>query len=365
MTNYRVGVIGLSGIATAPAPAGPSFFAGVHPHSHVASYANHPRTDVVAVCDLFPELIDRFENQWGDRWPNVGRYTDYREMLEKEQLDIISVVTPDHVHAEVVLAAIPTGIKGIYCEKPMATTLADADQIIAMADTDGVAMVINHTRRWFATYQQVKAILDSGQLGRVSHIHVVCGGPRAMLFRNGTHLIDAAIMFADSEPVWVVGQLDPGHEHYGPYYAGEGGRDPALDPGGSSLIRFANGVIASVFCSKSIYNQTFAWEAIVYCEGGSIQITEPGGIELITMIEDGVGGRSRIPVETPHYHWTDGTAAIDDLISQIEGRTSESQSSPREGRKSLAVLFAMLQSQDQGNIPVVAPFSDTPPAHEP
>jgi predicted dehydrogenase len=360
VSNYRVGVIGLSGIATAPAPGGPAFFAGIHPHSHVASYANHPRTEVVAVCDLIPEFIDRFDSQWGDRWPNVGRYTDYHEMLEKEQLDIISVATPDHVHAEVVLAAIPSGIKGIYCEKPMATFLSDADEMIAMAEEHGVAMVINHTRRWFATYQHVKEILDSGQLGRVSHIHVVCGGPRAMLFRNGTHLIDAAIMFADSDPVWVVGQLDPGHEQYGPYYAGEGGRDPALDPGGSGLIRFENGVIASVFCSKSIYSQTFVWEVIVYCEGGSIQITEPGGIELMTMTGDGVSGRSRTPIETPLYQWTDGTAAVDDLIGLIEGRSTDSQSSPREGRKSLGVLFAMLQSQHQGNIPILAPFADTP-----
>ncbi len=361
MANYRVGVIGLSGIATAPAAAGPPFFAGIHPHSHVACYANHPQTDVVAVCDLVPELIERFDSQWADHWPTVSHYTNYHEMLEREQLDIISVATPDHVHAEVVFAAIPAGVKGIYCEKPMATTLADADRMIDMAEAQGVAMVVNHTRRWFATYQHVREILDAGHLGRVSHIHAVCGGPRAMLFRNGTHLIDAAIMLAQSEPVWVVGHLDPGHEHYGPYYAGEGGRDPALDPGGSGLIRFENGVIASIFCSKSIYAETFDWEVIVYCEGGSIQITEPGGIEVMTMAQYGIGGRSRMPVEAPQYRWTDGTAAVDELIGLIEGRITESQSSPREARKSLRVLFAMLQSEDQGNVPIVAPFADTPP----
>jgi predicted dehydrogenase len=358
MATYRVGVVGLSGIATAPAPAGPRFFAGVHPHSHVACYANHPQTEVVAVCDLVPELIERFSQEWGDRWPKVGRYTDYREMLANERLDLISVATPDHVHAEVVFAAIDAGVKGIYNEKPMATTLADADRMIALAEEHGVAMVVNHTRRWYGTYQRVKEIIDSGELGRVSHIYAVCGGPRAMLFRNGTHLIDAAIMFADSEPVWVVSHLDPGHETYGPFYAGEGGRDPALDPGGSALIRFENGIIASVFCSKSIYSETFVWEVVVYCEGGSIQITEPGGIDVMTMAGNGLSGRSRMPVETPLYRWTDGTAAVDELIGLIEGRISDSQSSPREGRKSLGVLFAMLQSQDRGNIPVVAPFTD-------
>jgi predicted dehydrogenase len=358
VTSYRVGVVGLTGITTAPAPSEPSFFGGVHPHSHVACYANHPRTEVVAVCELVPALFDDFDRQWGSRWPNVARYTDYREMLTKERLDLLSVATPDHRHAEVVFAAVPAGVKGIYCEKPMATTLADADRMIALTEEHGVAMVINHTRRWYATYQYARDIIRAGHLGRVTHIHANCGGPRAMLFRNGTHLIDAVTFFAESEPVWVVGHLDAGHENYGPRYAGEGGRDPALDPGGSTLIRYENGVIASVFCSKPIYNQTFLWEVIVYCEGGSVQITEPGGVEVMTMATDGIGGRPRRQIEVPQYHWSDGTAAIVELIDTIEGRATDTQSSPREARKSLAILLAILQSQHQGNVPVLAPFAD-------
>src|SRR5215212_1780358 len=101
VTSYRVGVVGLTGIATAPSPTEPSFFRGVHPHSHVACYANHPQTEVVAVCDLVPSLFDNFDQQWGHVGPNVARYTDYREMLEREKLDLISIATPDHRHAEV------------------------------------------------------------------------------------------------------------------------------------------------------------------------------------------------------------------------------------------------------------------------
>jgi predicted dehydrogenase len=348
----------LTGIATAPAPAEPWFFGGVHPHSHAACYANHPQTEVVAVCELVPQLFDDFDRQWGSRWPNVARYTDYREMLAKEQLDLLSVVTPDHRHAEVVFAAVPAGVKGIYCEKPMATTLADADRMIALTEEHGVAMVVNHTRRWYATYQYARELIRAGHLGRVTHIHAVCGGPRAMLFRNGTHLIDAATMLAEADPVWVCAHLDAGHEQYGPVYAGQGGRDPAFDPGGSALIRYDNGVIASIFCSKPIYRETFDWEVVVYCEGGSIQIAEPGGVEVVTMATDGIGGRPRRQIDVPLYRWTDGTAAIDELIALVEGRATDSQSSPREARKILAVLLAMLQSQYRGNAPVVAPFVD-------
>ena len=166
-------------------------------------------------------------------------------MFANEQLDLVSVVTPDHLHAGVVEAAVEAGIKAIYCERPIATTLADADRMIQATEVAGVPMSINHTRRWYDVSQYVKTAIASGEFGRVTHIHALTTGPRAMLFRNGTHLIDIATFFADGEPVWVSGFLDPGHEAYGPVYAGDGGRDPAFDPGGSELVKFNNGVLLS------------------------------------------------------------------------------------------------------------------------
>jgi predicted dehydrogenase len=355
---YRVGVVGLSGISLTPAKHEPFFFGGEHPHAHVACYANHPRTEIVAVCDIMPAAFDRFDELWGHRWSNVARYTDYRAMFANEQLDLVSVVTPDHLHAGVVEAAVAAGIKAIYCEKPIATTLADADRMIQVTEAAGVPMSINHTRRWYDVSQYVKTAIASGEFGRVTHIHALTTGPRAMLFRNGTHLIDIATFFADGEPVWVSGFLDPGHEAYGPVYAGDGGRDPAFDPGGSGLVKFDNGVLLSFVVSKQIQGDGGGWELSIDCEHARLRITEPGGLEIITEPETGTGGLSRRRVDLPRYKWTDGTAAIDELIGMIEGVTTVSQSSPREARKTLAIILALLQSQANGNQPVVAPFTD-------
>jgi predicted dehydrogenase len=350
--------VGLSGISLQPAGTGPFFFGGEHPHAHVACYANHPRTEIVAVCDIFPAAFERFDELWGDRWPGIAKYTDFREMLAKEQLDLISVVTPDHLHADIVEAAVNAGIKAIYCEKPIATTLADADRMIAVTEAAGVPMSINHTRRWYDVFQYAKAAIDAGHFGRVTHIHALTTGPRAMLFRNGTHLIDISTFFADGEPVWVSGFLDPGHEAYGPVYAGEGGRDPALDPGGSALVKFDNGVLLSFVVSKQIQADGGGWEVSIDCEHARLRITEPGGLEVITEPAGDIGGLSRKRVDIPRYSWTDGTAAIEELIGMIEGRTTVSQSSPRDARKSLSVILGLLQSQANGNMPVVAPFTD-------
>ena len=96
MTTYRVGIVGLTGIAIAPAASEPRFFGGVHPHSHAACYAALPQTEVVAVCDLVPALFDQFDRHWGPTWPTVARYTDYREVDEPFDR-IVSVGMFEHV----------------------------------------------------------------------------------------------------------------------------------------------------------------------------------------------------------------------------------------------------------------------------
>jgi predicted dehydrogenase len=309
--------------------------------------------------------LDQFDVRWRHRWPNVSHYTDYREMLEREKLDLISVVTPDHRHADIVVDAARAGVKGIFCEKPIATTLADADRMIEAVEKHSVAMVVDHSRRWWPEYVQARALLQMGKLGAVARINAVMGGPRAMLFRNGTHLVDVVTYFADSEPTWVVSQLDPGHEGYGPVYAGRGEKDPAFDPGATALINFANGVIASIHGSKAITPEFSLWEVSIYCEKGVLRLREPGGVDFTVLIEDpfgsAYGNTATQSLDVPRVVRSDGAAAILELIDLIENPgdgTRVGQCSPREARNVLAILLAILQSQHRGNLPVTAPFAD-------
>ena len=89
--TYRVGIVGLSGIAAGSpgSDAGPlrdEIMVG-----HTACLAQTPGVDVVGVCDLSSEMLDKFADTWGDRWPNATPYTDYREMVGREGLDILTV----------------------------------------------------------------------------------------------------------------------------------------------------------------------------------------------------------------------------------------------------------------------------------
>src|SRR5581483_9383588 len=185
----------------APAPA----LGQVMPHSHVAAYAAVPRTSVVAVCDLVPALLDRVREAWQPTFPELRTYTDYRELLARERVDLLSVVTPDHRHAQIVVDAAAADVKGIFCEKPIATTLADADRMIAACRQAGVALQIDHTRRWYPEFAEARRLLRAGAIGSLRRVVATLGGPRAMLFRNGTHLVDAICYFVDADPAWLMG----------------------------------------------------------------------------------------------------------------------------------------------------------------
>src|SRR5437899_165238 len=129
--SYRAAIVGLTGIAAEPRQTARVAALGeLMPHSHAAAYAHLPQTTVVGYCDLVPARLDEFRQTWGGEFPEARPYTDYREMLRGGRIDFLSVVTSDNRHAQIVVDAVEAGVRGIFCEKPIATTLADADRII-------------------------------------------------------------------------------------------------------------------------------------------------------------------------------------------------------------------------------------------
>src|SRR5205823_9398824 len=181
--------------------------------------------DVVAGCDIVSDARDRFVEQWSGRWQGIRVCDDYRSLLEQERPDIVAVVTPDHLHSAPVLAAIASGARGIFCEKPLATSLEEADQIVAAAAVAGVPVCVDHTRRWMPEFVEARRLVRSGKIGRLSQIVLQIGGPRAMLFRNHTHMVDLLNHYAEADPDWVVAEREHNFSDYGTTYRGDGGTD--------------------------------------------------------------------------------------------------------------------------------------------
>lgn len=337
MTRYRVGIVGLTDIGCRR--PGVSAEGGIPvPSSHASAYAEIPGAEVVAVCDLQPSLLGEFHAVWGEVWPNAAHYTDHRKLLAEAGIDVLSVCTSDHAHAQIVVDACRAGVRGIFCEKPIATTLADADRMIEAARAAGTTLSIDHTRRWRPLYQEAREHLRAGIIGRVTRVVGTLGGPRAMLFRNGTHLIDTVMMLVESDAEWVFAELDEGFEQYFAY-GGDGGRDPNSDPGVSAYIHFRGGARAFINASKGTPK---GFQIDLFGEIGRMSISDVGG--AVVQLD----GRSQ-QLLIPERHPVDVAAGVQELLQKLDGAPAALACPPELGREVLLVMLAMLRSQELGN----------------
>ncbi len=325
----RVGVIGCRGI-------------GVR---HAQGIAGLEDAEVVAACDLSTDQLDEFGRRWQETWPRLKRYTSHRRMLDEQSLDIVSVATGDNAHAQLVVDAAEAGVKGIFCEKPLATTVEDAARMVAACESNGTALSVDHTRRFLPMWAHAKELIEAGEIGEVQYIVGSLRGGRAMLYRNGTHSIDAICWYADSAPEWVLADLETGYEDY-TEYRGDGGHDPATEPGAYGLIRFANGVRAFYAGgSKTTPGPKSTTEVI-----GST------GRVLLSGTDDGqlFRGEEAEPLVAPEWPVSGIEAGMQSLVRAVrEGRPPASTG--REAQRVVEVISGFLQSQQEGHRPVPIP----------
>ena len=348
---YRVGIVGASGIVvnTPRAEPSPPLDREIST-SHVSGLSYMPDVELAAICDINPEALERFKEAWSERWSETRLYADYREMLDREDLDILTVATSDHRHAQIVIDGAESGVKGIFCEKPIATTLEDADAMIAACERNGVKMSVNHSRRWFPLYHKVRQAIRSGAIGTPTVLTAVLGGPRAMMFRNGTHFIDALCFFAESKPRMVSAILEDGFDHWD-RYRGDGGKLPENEPGVLGTIVFENGV-------RAIFRSLKGTAPI-----SSLEITGPKGVIRMgasdrtaeLAVQEDVRAEPIWTTILPEQYQIQGpVAAYRELIDIIE-HGGQSISSPQDARMALQVLLGFLKSHQQGGRLVKVP----------
>jgi predicted dehydrogenase len=171
-------------------------------HVHVPYFLKTGRVDLVAISDIRDDNADLFRSQHKLDVPN---YHSYHEMLAAEKPEIVSITTWPHLHAEMAVAAAEAGAKAIHCEKPMATTWADAKRMKAAADANGAKLTLNHQRRHLKLFQAVRQAVRDGAIGDLVMVEVKVGD----MFDWGTHWLDKMFLYNEETPAeWVMGQID-------------------------------------------------------------------------------------------------------------------------------------------------------------
>jgi predicted dehydrogenase len=341
MKTYRAAVIGCSrmgGFIDNEVIGAPGH---VPPYSHAAGFYACPRTDLVACADVRVDVMEQFGQRYGI--PKERQYTDYREMIERESLDIVSVATQPEPRAEIVIYAADHGVKAIYAEKALSASLAEADAMIEALERNGAILNMGTNRRWSPAYDQMKAIIDSGELGALKSIVIYNNGT---LFNMGSHMLDVAMRLNGDQPaLWVQGHLPDGDRIIEGDLLHE-------DPRGEGIIGFANGVTVYALLSP----RGVEFEAI--CENG-----------VITALNDALQMqlRRRVPIDpqgrtglefadiTPAAPVSTTLRLIEDLVHALD--TGEPPiGGGRVALANMELIFAFIESHRRGGARVNLPL---------
>ncbi len=224
----KVGVIGL----------------GTFGKIHVQAFGSHHRTLIAAVCDINEEEGEKVSREYG-----CDFYTDYSEMMEESELDAVSIATPDYLHTDPALLAANKGLH-ILLEKPMATTVDEAEQIMAAVDKSGSKLMIDFHNRWSPPFIALKNSIEEGEMGVPKYLSAALNDtifvPTKMLRWShksnvlwflGSHLIDICRWLFQSNPRRVLSTKGEGK------LASMGIDTPDFF---HSLIEFQSGALASL-----------------------------------------------------------------------------------------------------------------------
>lgn len=307
-------------------------------YTHAGAYAACADTRLVGVCDVDRARAERCAARWGVERAHTG----VDALLRDCRPDLVSICSPDDTHAAVLARALDTpGVRGVFAEKPLALDAGEGARLVALAAERGIAIAVNHVRRYAEGHRRVRALVAEGRIGA---LQAVTGHYTGGVRHNGSHWFDLVR--------WIVGEV---REVEGAVAHGLEGLD-AADPTLDVRLECEGGVRATL---RAASRDAFSiFELDLLGTAGRVRLTDSGHrIELF---------ESR---DSPHYsgyrslqpagEWPGG---IDDaMLRAVEdlARAVRTGSAPEcdgvDGLMALRVGAAAVESARLGRPVAVAP----------
>jgi UDP-N-acetylglucosamine 3-dehydrogenase len=337
MGKIKVGVIGCGSIAR---------------RRHLIEYAANEQVDIVAVCDIVEERANEMAQRYGAK-----AFADYKELLQLEEIDAISVCLPNYLHAPVSIAASNAG-KHVLCEKPMATSKEEAEAMIAAAKANSKKLMIAHNQRFVASHQKAKELIDSGKLGKIYSFKTTFGhpGPEAWSIDG------AASWFFDREQAFIGAMGDLGvHKadlmryllgeftEVGAFIETNAKKNTEVDDNAVYVLRTSSGVIGTLAASWS-YVTGGDNSTIIYGENGILRLEADPEYSLIEEYRNGETIYHKLEkIQSNKEGGQTNTHVIEHFVECII-EDKEPLITGREGLKSLEIVLAALQSNETKQI---------------
>lgn len=357
--SYTAGIIGTGGIAGMG-------ILGMHDESkigsekvrasHAGGYHASDNIDLIAVADVDEQKLKRFGEAWDI--PSNHRYLGHQAMLERYDLDVVSVCTPSYLHREHVIDSAESAANPdvIWCEKPIATSVSDAEKMIDTCDSAGTELMINHSFRFTKKVRKVKQLIEDGLIGDVKAINAQF---RRELMRNSTHLLDLIVFFLRERANEILGYINGENDAV---EALDGSRK-VEDAGGGGIVVTEDGTFITIDCTVARDISSMGIQFIG--TEGKLYLNNDDGEWRYWSLEDGDHVERQIPGIDGAWSWdTDyrkAFSAATDHILQILEDDIENISPGTHALRSLEIIIGFYLSHYTGGhveTPLEPPLRD-------
>jgi myo-inositol 2-dehydrogenase/D-chiro-inositol 1-dehydrogenase len=305
---------------------------------HAATIANRVAgARLAAVTDPLPGAAERVAATF--RVPRIA--PDERAILADEAIDAVLICTPTDTHAEIIIAAAQAG-KHIFCEKPVALTLAQTDAAIAAAERAGVTLMLGFNRRFDANYARVRQAIVGGEIGEPHIVHIISRDPAPppidYVKVSGGIFLDMAIHD------WDMARFLTGSEIEEVYVQGGVLVDPAIGAAGDidthvTLLRFASGAIGTVDNSR---RAVYGYDQRVEVFGSTGAIQTENNYPNSTTLSTAESVRRDLPLNFFMQRYLDAYAAE---VAAFVDAVASGRPAPVDGRDGRAALVVGLAAQ--------------------
>lgn len=334
--------------------------------NHLKAAVNN-KLNIVGVCDLFPEKMEEILEKHGlEKDEKIHRYTDYKELLERDQPTLVSIATESGNHAEIALYCIEKGVN-VIIEKPMAMSIDDANKIINLAEEKNVKVSACHQNRFNVAVQELRKSVEAGRFGKISHgsIHVRWNRNkgyydqaswRGTWAQDGGALMNQCIHGIDLLR-WMMG--DEVEEVYGATRQQFHDYLEAEDVG-MAVVKFKNGAIGTIEGTTNVYPKNLEETLYIFGENGTVKIggTSTNNIDVWDFAdetEEDVKNKG-LAEATSNVYGNGHTSLFADVIDAIENDRKPYVDAVA-GRNALEMILAIYKSQKTGQ-PIKLPLNE-------
>ena len=327
----------------------------ISPNHIIAAKENN--LNVVALCDIIPESMDDKVEKCG--LPrDIKKYTDFNEMLEQEDIDLIAIATESGKHAAIALDCLEKG-KNLIIEKPIALSLEDADAIIASANSKGLKVCACHQNRFNKSIQKIREALENERFGRLFHgtAHIRWNRGSSYfeqalwrgtweqdggaLMNQCIHNIDLLRWMMGDEISEVIAYTDRLNHDY-----------IEAEDLGIALIKFKNGAYGIIEGTTNIYPKNLEETLYIFGEKGTVK----AGGQSVNLIEewlfadqadDPEAVKAQYHENPPNIYGFGHKPLYADVIDSIKNN-SKPYVDAEAGRRALELVLAIYQSAAEG-----------------